>query len=331
MKAIVSNQKIYYTDFPLTKLKKEWVRIKVDYVGLCGSDVQKLVKIKNTNNEIPAILGHEFIGEVIEINSESTEINIGDKVAGIPLLPCYKCVECNKGLHNLCRSGKAIGRTDLGAFAEFVDIPLENAIPINNISLKNAVLADALAVCLHAINKIDKPVVNTKCLVIGDGTIGSTLALTLKLKGARVSLLGRHVKENIKLSSVAVETYSSATELPMSTYDIVFETVGRKQHITLENAIYSVAPAGTIIVLGVYEPEYAIPLKARDLFIKEATLLGANSYIFDDFYKALQMLEEYTEYFSSLITHTLPLSEFNRGLNAMIDKKEHTIKVVYQP
>lgn len=331
MKAIVSNQEIYYTDFSLPKLKKGWVRIKVDYVGLCGSDVQKLVNINHINNGLPTILGHEFIGEVERINGKSKELNVGDKVAGIPLLPCYNCIECEKGLYNLCRSGKAVGRTELGAFAEFVDIPLENAIPINNISLKSGVLADALAVCLHAIHKVNQSFINTKCLVIGDGTIGCTLALALKIKGAKVSLLGKHVKENIKLSSIVDETYSSAKELPVDVYDIVFETVGRKQHVTLENAISSVAPAGKIVVLGVYEPGYLIPVKARDLFIKEATLLGVNSYIFEDFYKALKMLDEYPEYFSWLITHIFPLSEFNRGLNKMINKKEHTIKVVYRP
>ena len=101
------------------------VRIKVKYTGICGSDVPRVNG--NACHFFPIILGHEFSGTVDAVGEGVTSVAAGDRVAGVPLVPCMKCDDCLHGNFSLCKHYSFIGSRQNGSFAEYVVVPESNA------------------------------------------------------------------------------------------------------------------------------------------------------------------------------------------------------------
>ena len=102
------------------------VLIKVKYTGICGSDVPRVNG--DACHYYPNVLGHEFSGVVEEIGEGVTTLKPGDRVAGVPLVPCMKCEDCQKGNYSLCKHYSFIGSREFGSFAEYVVVPEKNAV-----------------------------------------------------------------------------------------------------------------------------------------------------------------------------------------------------------
>ena len=307
-------------------------RLQVLHAGLCGSDIHK---IENYQNSTPLILGHEFVGKVIDVKRgafrEQIGIQINDIVAACPTLPCNECKNCATNNDHLCESFHAIGRDIPGAFSEYVDIPVSNLIKIpENVSSRNIVLADVVAVCLHAIYEIAVDVAGKKCLVIGDGAIGSMMSAILHILGARsVSICGRH-SENYKLLSSIIPVKRVHRD-DADEYECVFETVGRSQIDTIQQAISNVGVRGKIIALGVFPPNLQISFNNRALFLKEASLTASVAYKQKYFFQAVEFLIAHPN-LAELITQELVFRDFSTGLQLMKAKKDDSpvIKVVYR-
>lgn len=329
MKAIVINKQstIEYIEIQLTSLAQKWARVRVETVGLCGTDVAKL-----TSNNLPAnhtrILGHEFIGQVVEVNGSGNNISIGDWVICMPLIACGNCDACIQHKENLCVNAEAIGRTVQGAFAEFVDVPLENLTKVSVLH-ESYVLADPLAVCMHAVNLVKMTLFDSTSLVIGDGAIGCLLAWFLLKQGHQVSIKGIHPKNLQMIESFGAHVLSA--DVQPKSYDVVYETVGRSQSQTLEESLKAIKAGGNVVVLGVYAPGYKYPLVARELFIKEALVLGANAYTRMEFEKTITLIDRHKGELATFLSHTFPLFQFTDALDAFRNKKGFTMKIVLKP
>jgi L-iditol 2-dehydrogenase len=331
MKAIVlENQSVHYEDLPLGVLLEGWATLRVTSVGICGTDVSKIIN-RNLPFNHTKILGHEFVGIVIEMNGLSDCICIGDSVVALPILPCHECDMCKKGMENLCVKAESIGRTSNGAFAEYVNAPIENLIKIQNSPyLDSYVLADPIAVCLHAINLIKRNSLNDlKVLVIGDGSIGCLISWLLKKRGLDVYMKGIH-QDNVNfIKNFGIKIIDNLNS--KNSFDEVYETVGRKQDHTLIESLKFVKPGGNVIVLGVYDIGYIYPLVARDLFIKESNLVGSNAYVKNDFLNAVKIIEDNLQELSVFLSHNYSLENYLEALDILTKKKELTIKVVIHP
>ena len=121
-----------------------------------------------------------------------------------------------------------------------------------------------------------------------------------------------------------------------NSYDVIVETVGRKQDETLAESVGLVRPQGRIAVAGVYESGYKGQFLFRDLFYKEVSLQGSNSYGVwygkDEFDIALRLIEEGKVNTSEMITHVLPINQFLEGVRLMNEKnKSGAVKIIYRP
>ena len=118
MKAGVVHAKcdIRYEDIEKPVPKKGQVLIKVKYTGICGSDIPRVNA--DAAHFYPIVLGHEYSGTVAEVGEGVTAVKPGDRVAGIPLVPCMKCEDCQKGNYSLCKHYDFIGSHSFGSFAE---------------------------------------------------------------------------------------------------------------------------------------------------------------------------------------------------------------------
>ena len=129
MKAGVVHAKndIRYEDIDKPEVTEGKVLVKVKYTGICGSDVPRVNG--DACHFFPNVLGHEFSGVVAEVGEGVTNVKPGDRVAGLPLVPCMKCPDCLKGDYSLCKNYSFIGSRQFGSFAEYALVPAMNVVP----------------------------------------------------------------------------------------------------------------------------------------------------------------------------------------------------------
>ncbi len=330
MKAIVFlDGRIEQREVGLGPLPLQWVRIQIAKAGLCGSDIAKL-----SSRNLPAshtkILGHEFIGQIVEFNGRADHVTQGDWVVGMPVLACGRCHACTHQRENLCVEAQAVGRTINGAFAEYVNTPVANVVRIPTPRMPDPyILVDPLAVCLHA-SKLDRrPFPNQTCLVVGDGTIGCLLAWLLHQQGCNTWIKGVHLENLRFIEGFGVNVLT--TEVPTDRFDAIYETVGRAQSNTLSECLRAAKGGGNVVVLGVFTPGYVYPLIARELFIKEVRLQGSNAYVPAEFEEAVRLIGDNAEALASFISHRFPLFRFEEALITAQKKEEFTMKIVLEP
>ncbi|OGH80733.1 MAG: hypothetical protein A3I29_01975 [Candidatus Magasanikbacteria bacterium RIFCSPLOWO2_02_FULL_44_11] len=322
--AFYSEGKVVITEVELKQLRDQWARLRVGKTGLCGTD---LFKFSHTLPDFHTkILGHEFIGQVEDLCGLGSKIERGDWVAAIPLIPCGTCELCRQHRQNLCLGGQAIGRTFEGALSEYVDVPIANLVKIEG-PLDCYVLADPLAVCVHAIRNAGLEH-NQTCLVVGDGAIGGLLAWLLHQMGFATWIKGVHHEHLQFMEKLGVDTLTSS--IRADRFDCVFETVGRSQAGTLDECLCAVKSGGRLVVLGVFAEGYIYPLAARNLFIREVELYGSNSYVLEDFQRAVELIRLNGKVLGEFITHRLPLSRIEEALLIANKKEGLTLKVLLE-
>lgn len=325
MKAMIfRNGVVELGEVPSHPLNEGWARLRVRSVGLCGTDVAKYTAAHFPRGHT-TILGHEAVAEVCAINGTSGSIAPGDTVAVMPLLPCGTCSLCTQEHTNLCVSGRAIGRTEQGAFAEYVDAPLANLAKVSANQADLYILLDPLAVCVHASSFIAESSNSRKCLIIGDGTIACLQAWLQRQQGDDVWMLGKHDAHLTFMKQYGVRSFV-AEEDSIDLFDVVFEAVGRAQPETLRAALEYVAPRGSVIVLGVFEQGYIHPMEVRKAFIKEVSLCGTNAYTYDEFVSACNLIAQHRE-LASFITHWFPVSAIEAAIEKTRNKEGLVLKI----
>ena len=255
MKAAVveANEDVRYEEIPEPEVKKGWVKIRVKYSGICGSDIPRV--LHNGVHYYPIVLGHEFSGDVVETGEGVTKIKVGDRVSGAPLIPCMKCEDCQNGNFSLCKHYSFIGSRENGSDAEYVVIPEQNAVPFDpSIPYEQGAMFEPSTVALHGLFLNDYQGGGTVA-VFGGGTIGmftmqwakifgskkvvvfdiseERLALALRL-GADAAI--NTTKEGFKEEALAVTNgkgfnyvFETAGQVP--TMLMAFELAGNKSHV----------------------------------------------------------------------------------------------------
>ena len=161
---------IRYEEMPTPFPKENEVRVKVKYTGICGSDVPRVNG--NACHFFPNVLGHEFSGIVDMIGSSVTSVKPGDRVAGIPLVPCMECEDCRNGNYSLCKHYSFIGSRQQGSFAEYVTVPEQNVFRFDDdVSYLKGALFEPSSVALHGLLCADF-CAGKSLIVLGCGMIG---------------------------------------------------------------------------------------------------------------------------------------------------------------
>lgn len=183
---------IRYEEFAEPELKPGCVKIKVCACGVCGSDIPRITQ--GGAHYYPIVLGHEFSGYVVDAAEDVTNVQIGDHVAAVPLIPCLKCEDCKAGHFSLCKNYTFIGSRIQGGYADYVVVPSINAVKIeNHISYEEGAMLEPATVALHGIRQA-KYEEDGHVLIIGGGTIGAFALQWIKKLGAKsVTVLGRDV------------------------------------------------------------------------------------------------------------------------------------------
>ncbi len=250
---VVENEKVEYQEIEEPQVKPGFVKIKVMYSGICGSDVPRV--LYHGVHFYPIVLGHEFSGDVVEVGEGVTKVKVGDRVSGAPLVPCMKCEDCQKGNFSLCKHYTFIGSRENGANADYVVIPEQNAVPFDpSIPYEQGAMFEPSTVALHGLLQNDYQG-GQDVAILGGGTIGMFTMQWAKIFGShkvvvfdiseeRLALAKRlgadevinTTKENYMEEAMAVTggkgygfVYETAGQVP--TMHMAFELAANKSHV----------------------------------------------------------------------------------------------------
>lgn len=233
------------------------VLVKVKYTGICGSDVPRVNA--DACHFFPNVLGHEFSGVVAEVGEGVTAVKPGDRVAGVPLVPCMKCEDCQKGNYSLCRHYSFIGSREFGSFAEYVAVPERNVVKFDEeVSFEKGAFFEPATVALHGLRRVDYKG-GKNVAILGGGTIGMLTAQWAKIFGAKTVTVFDILDERLDLAKRLGADYgvNSAKEGFMEQvneitggrgFDYVYETAGNT--ITMKMAFKLAANKAQVCFIG---------------------------------------------------------------------------------
>ena len=290
MKALVytGTNEVIYRDEPLIKPAKGEAQIKIDSVGICGSDMHAYHG-EDARRVPPLILGHEAAGVVV-----SGKLN-GKRVVLNPLVSCGNCSDCISGRSNLCNNRKLIGMNYPGAFAEYVNIMERNLIQIpDGMNSNHAALTEPAATSLHAINLAEKalhrPVSEGRALVIGGGSIGLLASLILNSHGCPEILLcdTNPLRRKTALETGCCKVFDPKFEPKNfeNRFELVIDAVGMES--TRKVAIRAIRPGGVLMHIGLQQGSGICDF--RKITLGEITVIGAYTYTQCDMQAALLAL-----------------------------------------
>jgi threonine dehydrogenase-like Zn-dependent dehydrogenase len=295
-----------------------WVRLRVAACGICGSDLHRWSR--EIAPEPGSAPGHEVVGW------DGAQL-----VAVEPRWRCGACALCRAGKPHLCPDGGIFGVHAPGGLAEWIDVPDYALHPIpDGLDPLLASLAEPLAVAVRAVERARiEP--GRRLLVLGAGSVGLLCGLVARRRGARVAISARHPAQRaaaLRLDLEPLDERGVARWAASAPPDAVIETVGGRAQ-TLELAIASCAPAGRVVVLGVFSAP--APIDALALMAKELELVGSNTYGHEhgaDFARAVALLAPLAAELALLQTHRFPLREIETAFRTAADKRSGALKVV---
>lgn len=319
---IVNEFKIQQRLVPTLEIDE--VLIKVEYCGVCGSDLHASSHSKGYEFvPKPIILGHEFSGSVVGVHPETNNKDIlGSRVVVEPGMYCNTCEQCLKGQKNICSNIKCLGLHFDGGMAEFVKVKMDSILEIpSSIPFEIAALTEPLAVALHAARNIANVESKQNVLVQGCGIIGLFVAIAAKSMGANVIVSGLQKDLNSRLSHVekfgieieVVEDNSNKKE----NFDIIFECSGSPRGA--ETGILRLKKGGTFVLVALYEQEVKFPV--NNLVRGEIKLLSSYGYIRENFHQAFEILNKYKEQLKNVIS----IYSLDDGSDAFSDAKQQKV------
>ncbi len=278
-----AREDIRYEDIEKPKAEPGKVVVKVKYTGICGSDIPRVNG--DACHYFPNVLGHEFSGVIDEIGEGVTSVKPGDRVAGIPLVPCMKCEDCQKGNYSLCKHYSFIGSREFGSFAEYVAVPEKNVVKFSDdVDFVKGAFFEPATVALHGLERTDYKGGGTVA-ILGGGTVGMMTMQWAKIFGAKKTVVFDIVDERLDLAKrlgadAGINTLQEgfmekAMELTGGRgYDYVFETAGNT--ITMKMAFSLAANKAEVCFIGTPTKELSFTVDEwENMNRKEFKLTGS--------------------------------------------------------
>lgn len=313
--------------------------VRVDAVGVCGSDVHVFEWTDGYDfmvPHLPVTMGHEFAGHVTAVG-EGVGIAVGARVAVMPSVTCGGCEACRRHDASACTQKRTVGLTIDGGFAQFVKAPAAALLPLPDaIDAEIGALLEPLAVAADGV-LVGEVSLGDSVLVLGPGTIGQGLALMARAAGAgRVIIAGRADAPRFDvLRQLGFTDIIDVAETPLAAeamrlnggrpVDVVLEATGHPPSIT--DALPALKRGGVLVVVGIHPGPLTLPLT---VFVRNRHQLRAShSSQRETWDRVVKLAAREPEMFRAMITHRLPLS---RGLEGFELARQRTAsKVMLSP
>jgi 2-desacetyl-2-hydroxyethyl bacteriochlorophyllide A dehydrogenase len=315
MKALVIEEpnKAVIKDVPYPKPDPHEVTIKVQNVGICGTDIH--IFKGEFISPYPIIPGHEFSGVIHELGEHVTKFKVGDRVTADPSLFCGHCEFCLTHRGNQCENWGALGNTVDGSMAEYVKVPSRNVIKIpDTMSFREAAFIEPMACVVHGMNRLQLQV-GDRVLLFGAGAMGQQLIQSVKMAGASEIVVVDISQTKLDMAlewggtkgvlSQNMEQELSSEQYPHG-FDVVIDVTGISQ--VIEQALNYMGPTAKYLQFGVTPEDAEVRINPFKLYNNDWTLLGSMA-INHTFFPAFYWIKEGRVKLNHLISKEILLEE----------------------
>ena len=328
MKALVkthAKKGIWMQDMPEPTVGINDVKIKIKKTAICGTDlhIYKWDEWSERTIKTPMIIGHEYVGIISEIGDGVKHFEVGDRVTGEGHIACEHCRNCRRGKLHVCENTIGVGVDRDGAFAEYLVIPADNVIKLDErISDEMAAIMDPFGNATHT--ALSFPVLGEDVLITGAGLIGSMATAICRFAGARNIVvsdisdyrleLAKKMGATMTINPAKGETIEGAiAELKMHGFDIGLEMSGSPQ--AFDSMISNMYNGSKIALLGILPNTTTVDWSK--IIFKALTLKGIyGREMWETWYQMEQMLISGID-LSPIITHRMHIDDFQEGFDIM--------------
>lgn len=316
---------IWMTDVPKPTVGHNDVLIKIKKTAVCGTDVHiyNWDAWAQQHVPVPLTIGHEFVGEIVEVGKDVNGFKGGERVSGEGHIACGFCRCCRAGRRHLCRKNESVGVTRNGCFAEYLAIPAINAYPVpDNIPDQQATILDPLGNATHTALSFD--LVGEDVLITGAGPVGLMAAKVAKHAGARhivITDINEYRLAIAKKMGVSLALHPQKTTLTEAMqmlgmhegFDVGLEVSGNAS--AFNDMLEHMNHAGKISLLGFLPRDTQI--NWNKIIMKGLQIKGIyGREMFDTWYKMICMLQSGLT-ISPVITHEFPAAHYQEAFNIM--------------
>lgn len=326
-------------EIPVPEITPDQVLIRVEYVGICGSDVHYFHDGRCGTfvvGEEPFMLGHECAGTIVEVGSEVKNLVAGDRVCVEPGITCGKCEHCKSGEYNLCPDVKFLATPPIqGCNERYLAFPAELCYKLpDNMSTRVGALIEPLSTCMYSA-RLSEVTVGDTVVILGAGCIGLLIMMCCKARGASKVIICD--LENIRLEKAkelgADYTVNSReadvlAEVERLTNgrgaDIVIEAAGNK--VTIAQTPFLVRQGGLILLVGM-SAEEEITYNFGQIMAKEARIKSQFRFV-NTFPTAIAAVESGLIPLEKIVTHEFSFNDIQKAYETCIYDKSNVVKAL---
>ncbi len=340
MKALVKREAglgLNLEDVPVPETGINDVLIRVLRTGICGTDVHiyNWEPWAQRTIRVPLVIGHEFVGEVVEVGGNVADFHPGEIVSGEGHVVCGRCRNCLAGRRHLCRAPLGLGVDRAGAFAEYLSLPMTNvwhhdpAIPRDV-----QAIFDPFGNAVHS--ALTFPALGEDVLITGAGPIGIIAVAVVRHAGARHVVitdvnpyrleLAQRMHPTLALDARTESLADAQRRLGMKEgFDVGLEMSGSPS--ALRDLVANMCHGGKIALLGLPEEETAIDW--RTVIFNGLTIKGIyGREMYETWYQMTVMVQSGLD-ISPVITHRFPYTEYEEGFEVMRSGRSGKVILVW--
>lgn len=335
---LTGKQKLEWVEREIPQPGKGELQIKLEYVGVCGSDLHfyEEGRLANWTLDGPLALGHEPGGIVTAIGEGVEGFAVGDKVSIEPAVPCGQCEDCRKGNYNLCTNIKMLaipGEKD-GVNAEYCvhDAAMCYKLPENMDTLEGAMI-EPLSVGMHAA-ELSNAKIGENAIILGSGCIGLCTLMSLKARGLKeiyvVDVMEKRLEKALELGAARVFNNKNESieefvkTLPGGGVDQVYECAGNR--VTTLQTCRLIKRAGKVTLVGV-SPEPVLELDIASLNAMEGTIYAVYRYR-NLWPKAIAAVSSGAIPVRKVVSHQFDFKDCIEAIDYSLNHKDEVIKAV---
>jgi threonine 3-dehydrogenase len=328
VKALVKKQSaagLWLEDVPEPDFGINDVLIRVSHTGICGTDLHicDWDEWARSTIPVPMVIGHEFVGEIVEVGSNVNDFHPGEVVSGEGHVVCGRCRNCLAGRRHLCAHTQGVGVNRPGAFAEYIALPMSNIWRHDpGIRRDIAAIFDPFGNAVHT--ALSFPVLGEDVLITGAGPIGLMAVPVVRHAGARHIVitdlnpyrleLARKMGATLAIDAGETSIAQAQKQLGMQEgFDVGLEMSGNAA--AFREMIANMSHGAKIAMLGI--PAKEMPINWRQVIFNMLTIKGIyGREMYETWYKMTVMLDSGLD-ITPVITHRFSYKEFEQGFAAM--------------
>lgn len=343
MKAVVLTgiRQMKTADMPEPAIKKDNdVLLKVEAVGVCGSDVHyyETGRIGSQVVEYPFVIGHECAAIVEAVGRAVTRVKAGDSIVVEPAIACNDCDQCKRGRKNTCRNLKFLGCPGQvsGCLCEYIVMPEDCCFPIDGkITLEQGVLCEPLAIGVYAVKQACLPKM-AAIVILGSGPIGLSCLVSAKAENVNACYVTEKIEERAEAAAKNGATWTGNPNKEDIVKEIlkrepdgveaVFECAGQQE--TIDQAVALLKPGGKLMLVGIPRLE-RVSFSIDKVRRKEITIVNVRRQN-ECTQTAIDLIAAGKVKVDFMITHRFKLEQTQEAFDIVVRYRDGVIKALIE-